>query len=365
MHIVIDARIRQSSTGRYVDGLLDHLQRIDFTNSYSVLINPDDAWRPVTENFVAVPCPFAQFSLNLLEQIRFSRQLRGLRPDLVHFAMPQQPLLYFGKTVTTVHDLTILRFPRSKTGEGIVYWLKDLTYKVMLRYWLLKTQSVIVPSKYVRKDLAKFQSATKKKITVTYEASEEPTNDKILKPKFARKPFIFHAGSPLPHKNIGSLIDAFEKLIQEKPGLQLILVGKKEYYFKQLQKKIDGSPAREQIVTPGFVVEGELKWLYKNAEAYVLPSLSEGFGLPGIEAMSYGTPVVSSNTTCLPEIYGDAALYFNPNNVDDIAVKIERIVKDTQFREELIAKGFKQATKYSWTKMAEQTLEVYKKVLGI
>lgn len=363
MNIVIDARIRLSSTGRYVEGLLIHLQKIDSINSYSVLISPDDNWQPVTGNFVAVPCPIAQFSLNPLEQFRFGRQLRALKPDLVHFTMPQQPLFYFGKTLTTVHDLTILRFPRPKTGEGLVYWLKDLTYEVVLRYWLLKTQSILVPSHYVNEDLAMFQPSIMKKITVTHEASEEPTKDKTLKPKFATKPFIFHAGSPLPHKNISRLIEAFEKLVQEKPDLQLILAGKKEYYFKLLQKVIYASPARNRIITPGFVTDAELKWLYENCSAYVFPSLSEGFGLPGLEAMVHGAPVVSSNATCLPEVYGDAALYFDPKNVDDMANKISSVLTDKKLRDELITKGHKQAAKYSWQKMAQQTLDVYNEVL--
>ena len=137
---------------------------------------------------------------------------------------------------------------------------------------------------------------------------------------------------------------------------------KKEYYFEKLEARIARSPAKENIKVLGFVSDTELKWLYQKAACYVLPSLSEGFGLPGLEAMAHGCPLVSSNATCLPEIYGDAALYFNPLNTDDMVLKIERLLKNPDLAKELVAKGHKQLAKYSWQRMAEQTLQIYVQV---
>jgi glycosyltransferase involved in cell wall biosynthesis len=117
------------------------------------------------------------------------------------------------------------------------------------------------------------------------------------------------------------------------------------------------------VIFTGFVSEGELKWLYQNCVAYVFPSLSEGFGLPALEAIVSGAPVASSNATCLPEVYGDAAHYFDPLNVEDMAAKVGDIIDDPKLRAELIAKGKKQAAKYSWRRMAEQTLAVYNRAL--
>jgi glycosyltransferase involved in cell wall biosynthesis len=112
------------------------------------------------------------------------------------------------------------------------------------------------------------------------------------------------------------------------------------------------------------VSEGQLRWLYENCAAYVFPSLSEGFGLPGLEAMVHGAPVVSSNATCLPEVYGEAAHYFDPLDVDDIASKIGETLDNEALRSNLIKKGKEQAAKYSWRRTAEQTLEVYEKALN-
>lgn len=174
-----------------------------------------------------------------------------------------------------------------------------------------------------------------------------------------------HVGSPFPHKNIERLVEAFAILKQAHPKLQLVLAGKKEHYFEQLQKWASDKEHFADIVFTGFIPDEELKWLYQNAEAYVLPSLSEGFGLPGLEAMAHGCPVVSSNATCLPEVYGDAAHYFDPEDTDDIATKVAHVISDENKRKDLIQKGYIQLKKYSWKRMAEQTLEVYNNVLHI
>jgi glycosyltransferase involved in cell wall biosynthesis len=142
--------------------------------------------------------------------------------------------------------------------------------------------------------------------------------------------------------------------------LHLVLAGKREYYYEQLEKYAQASGV-EGVKFTGFVTDEELKWLYENAEAYVSPSLSEGFGLPGLEAMVHGLPVVSSNASCLPEIHGDAALYFDPNNADDIASKINEVLSSEGLRKNLISKGYEQTKKFSWGKMARQTLEIYQK----
>ena len=149
---------------------------------------------------------------------------------------------------------------------------------------------------------------------------------------------------------------------EKHPDLKLVLVGRKDALYKKheryvAKKKIEG------VIFTGYVPDGQLSWLYENCAAYIFPSLSEGFGLPGLEAMHQGAPVVSSNATCLPEVYGDAAEYFDPLDVDDIAKKINKVITDDNRRKELIKLGSKQVAKYSWRRMAEQTLTEYKKAL--
>lgn len=365
-HIVIDARGRQSSSGRYIDRLIEHLQNLDKENSYTILLKPGDTWQPQANNFKFIECPFKAFSFNPLDQITFARYLKKLRPHLVHFWMtPQEPVFYSGKRVTTTHDLTMLNFVRAGRLPVGLHLLRMAGYRWLLKASLWSATHIITPTEYVKKAVTEYLPEVASKITVTLEASEPPLSVEAQKPGIENlDKFILYVGSAFPHKNLETLIKSFDNLSNSYGELKLVLAGKKEYYYEQLESLADKSPVREKIVFTGFVSDAELKWLYENAEAYVFPSLSEGFGLPGLEAMVHGCPVVSSNATCLPEVYGDAAVYFDPNSADDMAKKISLVLQDKNLRKDLIEKGYKQAAKYSWRRMAEQTLEVYNSVLS-
>lgn len=172
-----------------------------------------------------------------------------------------------------------------------------------------------------------------------------------------------YTGRPLPHKNLRRLIDAFAILQDDNPELRLALVGKKYGPYEDHEKYVK-SKAISNVVFTDFVSDGQLRWLYENTSAYVVPSLSEGFGLPGLEAMAHGAPVASSNATCLPEIYGNGAIYFDPKNTVDMAAKIDQLISNDSLRAEMIKKGMANSIKYSWSKTAEQTLSVYNKVIN-
>ena len=363
-HIVIDARIRRASTGRYVDRLIEHLQNLDKTNNYTVLINSSDSWRPKSTNFNYSYCDYPQFSFNPISQLTFAWQLYKLRADLVFFPMNQQPLLYFKTTITAVMDLTMLRFSRPGKHSKIFHIIRMQAYKFLFWYSLKKSKHILTISNFVKNDIVNSYPFVKSKITTTYCASEPSISENPTKPIGISKPFVMHVGSPLPHKNIERLLKAFEILKQDYPELKLVLAGKKEFFFnKLLNNEIRLNKYKNHIIVPGFIDDNELRWLYENAEAYVLPSLSEGFGLPGLEAMAHGTPLVSSNATCLPEVYGDAAYYFNPNNIGDMAEKISDVLSDEKLRQKLVNSGCRQLKKYSWEKMAQETLAVYEKIL--
>lgn len=361
-HIVIDARIRRSSTGRYADRLIEHLQKVDTVNRYTILVEPDDQWQPTADNFSVVPCKYAQFSFNPLDQIGFAMQLHRLKPDLVHFTMTQQPLLYFGNIVTTTHDLTMLEYARAGQLPQWLHQVRMRLYKFLMWWSHKKSKRIIVPTEYVKQDVAKYHPFTKDKLAVTLEASEPPLNMAATKPANIRNPFLLYVGRAFPHKNLETLVKAFEKLQTSHDELNLVLAGKKEHYYEQLEVFASSSAAKDNILFTGFVTDAELKWLYQNAEAYVFPSLSEGFGLPGLEAMAHGCPVVSSNATCLPEVYQDAAIYFDPTDTDDMAAKIDQVVSDKKLAKELVSKGKKLLPRYSWRKMAEETLEIYNSI---
>lgn len=365
-HIVIDARIRRSSTGRYVDRLLEHLQAIDQQTKYTVLVQPDDPWHPKAANFTVVPCKYAQFSLNPLEQIGFAWQLYKLKASLVHFPMNQQPILYVKPVVTTTMDFTFMQYPRRGTTPKSVFWLKFKGYKFL--FWLSnkRSKAIFTITEYVKNELEKTYPKTKGKITVTYCASEPPLKDAAVQPEGVVKndKFLFAVGTAFPHKNLQNLVLAHNILLASHPDLKLFMAGKKEYYYGQLDTFIEQNTNTDKTKTMGFISDAELKWMYEHAACYVFPSYSEGFGLPALEAMVHGVPVASSNATCLPEVCGDAAHYFDPNSPTAMAKAIAEVLDNQKLREDLVKKGFVQAQKFSWRRMAEQTLEVYELVIS-
>jgi len=362
--IVIDARELRTSTGRYVERLLNYLQEVDTDRShrYVVLLKPEDieGWKPKSKRFTPVACKYKEFSFG--EQIGFLWQLYRLRPDLVHFGMTQQPILYLGKTITTIHDLTTVRF-RNPSKNRVVFACKQWVYKWVVKIAARKSAAIITGTEFVKDDLAKFTHKNSRDITVTYEAADAILVSPEPISELEDKQFIMYVGRPLPHKNLDRLITAFAELQEKNPDLHLVLAGKKDTLYARHERRVKRDNISNVVFT-GFVSEAELRWLYEHCAAYVFPSLSEGFGLPALEAMMHGAPVVSSNATCLPEVYGDAAEYFNPFDTDDIAKKINKVLASDTRRKALVLAGKKQANKYSWKRTAEQTLTVYKQVLG-
>ncbi len=359
--IVIDARESGTSTGRYVDKLIEHLHKLKPPHEIIILTKTPrlEYMKSIAPGFKVVESNFKEFTF--AEQLGLARQLYGLKPDLVHFSMTQQPILYFGKVVTTVHDLTTARFT-NPAKNWLVFKFKQIVYRLVIHIVALKSKSLFVPSNFVKRDVAQYTGIRGQKIIVTYEAADKITQAAVPVVKLVNKEFILYVGRPLPHKNLERLIEAFGLLKSSRSKLQLVLVGKKDKLYKRLEKSIKDLGIRDVHIT-GFVSEGQLRWLYQNTAAYVFPSLSEGFGLPGLEAMAHGAPVVASHATCLPEIYGPAAHYFDPYDTDDMSAKINDVLTDNKLRSELIANGQQRIDKYSWPTTAQQTLDVYKGVL--
>lgn len=359
--ILVDARELRTGSGRYVREMLEHLQLIDREHDYVVLVTPKDfgGWTPANPRFQKMRCPYKEFTFG--EQIGLYKQIKNMRPDLVHFPFVQQPILYRGKTVTTIQDLTTARF-RNPTKNWLVFTVKQYIYKLVNRYVARKSAWLITPSEFVRQDIARFAGISDKKITVTYEAATPlPRPPKPL-PLLKNKKFIMYLGRPLPHKNLWRLIEAFRLLQPAHPDLHLVLAGKTDLSYQMIADRVKHEGI-ERVIFTGSVSEAELLWLYENCQAYAFPSLSEGFGLPALEAMAHGAPLVSTNATCSPEIYGNAAHYFDPLDIRDMAGKISEVLADQKLRARLIKRGHTQAAKYSWQKMAEETLAVYKRVL--
>lgn len=359
--IAIDARSLRGSTGRYVERLLHYLQEIDHTNDYVVLLKAKDmdGWEPVNDRFTKVTCRFKEFTF--AEQLGFLLQIRRLKADLVHFCKVEQPVLYMGKVVTTMHDLTTARF-NNPSKNWLVFTVKQQLYKGVNWIAAYKSAAIITPTEFVKEDVARYTHTNSRKITVTLEAADPITDQPEPVEGLEDSKFIMYVGRPMLHKNLERLIEAYVELKKVHPELKLVLAGKKDTLYKAHERAVEKQGIPDVIFT-GFVSEGQLRWLYEHTAAYVFPSLSEGFGLPGLEAMVHGAPVVSSNATCLPEVYGDAVEYFDPVNVEEMAGAIERVISSPQKAAALRAKGAEQAKKYSWRRMAEQTLAVYNETL--
>lgn len=361
-HIAIDARIINSSTGRYVERLVTYLQDVDTTNEYTILVRAKDVdfWKPRNKNFTVKVAEFDNYSF--AEQLGFKSFLNKLKPDLVHFCMPQQPIGYKGKKVTTFHDLTLLNTYNSDKN-WLVFHAKQKVGKYVFKKVTETSDHIIAISNFTKTALQETFPTPDEKISVIYESSDV-SNIAPKKVELPFKKYILYVGQQSDYKNIKRLGDAHQILLAKYPDLGLVLAGKKnasaqanEAYFTE--KKY------QKIHFTDFVPDEQLSWLYTHAQAYIFPSLMEGFGLPGLEAMGYGTPVVSSNATCLPEVYGPAAHYFNPTDTSDIAEAIDQVLSDDKIRTRLSKAGFKQIKKYSWKKQAKETYNVYKQVLGL
>lgn len=363
--IVIDAREYTTTTGRYVYRLLQYLDHIDAAvptgHDFIVLLKPADMHVSTftSPRFTKVACPHKEFTFD--EQLGLLGQIKDLQPDLVHFGMVQQPIGYRGLSVTTMHDLTTIRF-RNPLKNPLVFSFKQQIYKAVNQYVARKSAAILTPTDFVKQDIVHYTRVPADKITVTYEAADAISDAPEIVTGLKARKFIMYVGRPLPHKNLGRLIDAFAALKQTHPDLCLVLVGRTDPLYEQYYAAIQRRGLPDVIFT-GFASEGQLRWLYEHCQAYVFPSLSEGFGLPGLEAMTHGAPVVSSNATCLPEVFGAAAHYFDPLDVGALVTAVSQVLDTPALRRNMVAQGRLQAATYSWRRMAEQTLDVYNQIL--
>jgi glycosyltransferase involved in cell wall biosynthesis len=363
MKIVIDGRMMMAGQGTYTRHLLEELQQLDRANDYVVLVRRADFDRLQfsSEKWTKQVADYGQYSFK--EQLLLPWTLYRLRADVVHFISYNLPLLYLRPYVATVHDLTLVRFKNRRPGwRGWFYGVKFWAGRLAL-WWVCKRAArILVPSTHVKNELVGRYAIEISKVIVTYEAATPPPVQKKVKGGELGK-YLLAVGNPYPHKNIGRLIKAFALLKGDAPALKLVLVGGtggNENLFDPLRKLVDSLGLEHEVVFAGYLQERELWSFYQRALLYVFPSLSEGFGLPGLEAMAAGLPVAAARATCLPEVYGEAAVYFDPNDPGDMARVMASVINSPRERKRLVEAGLRQVKKYSWKKMGEQTLAVYK-----
>jgi glycosyltransferase involved in cell wall biosynthesis len=355
--------------GRYTRELLRALATADPNSEYRLFYaarRPAHALPPLPPNFHVTPLPFDDIWLvRLWHRARLPLPVEVVTGpvDIFHspdFTLP--PTTRRARTLLTVHDLSFVRDPGSATPT-----LRRYLNQVVPRS-VARAHHVLADSEATRADLIELFHTPPEKVSVLYSgvhASFQPvTNEIALSAVRARHglghaPFILAVGTLQPRKNYVRLIQAFASVSRLSPGLNLVIVGGKGWLYDSIFAEVERLGLRQRVVFPGFVADQDLPALYSAARVVAYPSLYEGFGLPILEAMACGTPVVTSTAACLPEVAGDAALLVPPTEVDALATALDRALRDAGLRADLVRRGLERASQFSWENSARQLLKVY------
>lgn len=358
MIIGIDASrtAKQFKTGTetYSTELIKNLSLIDKKNKY-ILYSPkslNDKLPKLSSNFTTKILPFGK----LWTQVRLSwEMLTNTKPDILFIPAHTLPMVMPKKTVVTLHDLGFKHFPG-------LYSSTDLNYHNWAMGHSVKHAShIIAISEFTKKDIMKYFSIDPAKITVIYEGYDQDTFKPLKDKKKPEKPYILFIGRLEDKKNIVGMIKAYEILRKEKSiKHQFILAGSPGFGYEKIQSQLLKLPEdiRKDIILPGYISQSTYIDILKNANILFFCTFFEGFGLPPLEAMACGVPVVASNTTSIPEVCSKAALLVDPNKPFEMAAALSKIINDEGTRKALISKGLARATLFSWKKCAEKTLEV-------
>jgi glycosyltransferase involved in cell wall biosynthesis len=352
MKIGIDARNDGTGVGRYTFSLIRELAKLDRENEYTLFLNARRyaGYETPGPNFRAVEADIPWFGVR--EQVQLPRVIARERLDLVHYPHLTVPLLATTPFVVTVHDLNYL--DADATARPAVL-------RAGYRVELLKAKRarrLIAVSEHTRGEVVRRLGVDPARVAVTHEAADAPAvepDPATLERYGIDAPFFLYVGSAYPYKNLARLIEAFALVEGE---YRLVLAGDQEDFGPALREQ-----ASERVVFTGPVSEPELAALYAGALAYAFVSLSEGFGLPGLEAMAAGVPVVAARAASLPEVYGGAARWCAPDHVGLIAAALTAVAGDEELRRQLVAAGRERAAEFSWARTAEQTLAVYREAL--
>ena len=366
-HIVIDARLygpRHTGIGRYTKNLLIALNKLpDFSKySFTLIIYPEleeEIKKDLGDKYNYLATNIRHYSAK--EQLLLPFILYRLRPNLVHFTHFNKPLLYFGKSIVTIHDLIkhFFKGRLSTTKKIPLYWTKYFFY-IILTHVTIKNNTIIVPSAYWRDFIIKKFRILPSKITTTHEAVDPTFLEKIPKTKSnLAKPsnYIIYTGNLYPHKNIEIILKSLKKI----PNLKLKIICARNSFTKRIEKLVQKYQIKDQVEFLGYLPDAKFKKTYNQALALVHPSFMEGFSLTGLEAMALSCPVISSNSSCLPEIYQKSVLYFDPEQPRQLISQIKKLRNNPKLRQKLIQLGHLQVTKYSWKQTAKQTFNVYQK----
>lgn len=357
---------RIDGTRVYIYNLLKQFGKLD--NSSEFLIYHKDKFNPEL-----APPNFPNYKIKTISaplfwtQARFAWEIKKDKPDVLWMPMHNMPLFKRKgtKTVATIHDLAFKYFPETFTKKDL------FKINLLTKIAVSRADKIIAISESSKRDILKFYPGTRpEKIKViyhgfdknVYERERDFQKEKEIKNKYKIDgPYIIYIGAIQPRKNLEKLVEAFDILKSKTDtDLKLVLVGEKAWLSKGVFKKIESSFNKKDIICPGQLNFEAVGHLLRGASAFVFPSLYEGFGIPILEAFASKVPVICSKNSSLPEVGGDAALYFEDNNAEDMANKIKEIITNETLRQKHINKGLEQIKKFSWEKCAKETLDYIK-----
>ncbi len=372
MNIAIDARaFYWTGIGRYIRNILSQFLAHPSGHTFTILVpegREQEAQQDLRDakkvfQYVGVEPSYYSFK----EQTRFLSQLNTLEVDLVHFMHFNVPYFYRRPYVVTIHDITRFIFPGQKRQS----LFQQVAYEAIFANAVANAKQVISVSKTTQYDMGQLPFKNVAPITTIYEGVDPDFSNSVSllsKQKIelllgTDRPFFLFVGVWMSHKNLVRLLDAYQIVRKEYPGIALVITGKPVPGYSNLISYVRNSNLEKDVIFPGFVPHPLLPALYAKSTALAFPSLYEGFGLPPLEAMLCGAPVIASNVSSLPELLGDTAEYVNPESVPDIARGMLKIVQDPGYAKQLATRGKEHAKRYRWDIAAREHIQVYENVV--
>jgi len=379
LKIVMDARrIRDFGVGSYIRNLVHALARVDRENEYVLVTGPDGV-----EELAGLPESFTVVirrrpDTSSVDQISFPLLLRQFSADLFHIPLNAVAWFMPRPYVVTIHDMSSLLFPLSSSR-------RPLLGPYQFRRGLLRAARVIAVSGATRRDVENILGVPTERIRQVYEAPDprflsdseaeceavKAERQRVLERYQVNYPYVLYAGPIRPQKNVPRLVEAFAVLrgdLENHPlykDLRLIIIGDEIARYPAVRHSVIRTRVEHVVRFLGFLPLETLRVFYQSAAVFAFPSLYEGFGLPPLEAMACGTPVVTSNVSSLPEVVGDAAVLVNPENVFDIARGLREALLNEPLRRELIRRGRQRVRRFSWEATAREVLRIYQEAVGL
>jgi glycosyltransferase involved in cell wall biosynthesis len=372
LHIAIDAHsVGTGLAGNesYITNLIEALAELDTRNRYTLYVTRREAverfvdrWPHVTVRRTVPHTPLVRIPVILASELR-------RRPvNLLHVQYTSPPFAPC-PVVATIHDLSFEHLPQTFKRRS----------RMQLRLTVRRTARVaaglLVPSEHTRRDIIETYKVAPERISVTplaaspiFRPIQDPRELNLVRERYGLPgDYVLAVGSIQPRKNLITLISAYSALRRERPGVnlpKLALVGKRAWLYDETLREIEKHGLSDLVILTGYVPESDLPAIYTGAVCFVYPSYFEGFGLPPLEAMQCGTPVIVGDRTSLPEVVGTSGIMVDPFDVDGLAKALARVLDDANLRDELRVKGFARAQRFSWRETARLTLKAYEKAIG-